>query len=319
MSIDAMKWARMADVQKSSSKAILLNLAMLVRYDAQDWTMFASIEYLTQVTHLNRKTVIDALARLRELGVLQDTGRRAGDSHSSIVYRLCPNAVPLIDLTRAPRITARSARQARPTEWNVDQRSIRPAPDQHEDAHAWVLETDPLASYEEGAYASPPGLPLDLPTSTVRSTCTQDGVSSDAPTGDAPILYSSLTIKEPRRTPQTSAYPDQGGFHLARRPRATAGAGATRLPAEWTLPERWRVWTQHERPQWPAEKVDATAATFCAYVRSRPGQAGMSADWFESWRLWVFRERENKGASQPWHTSWSGLVAKGKALGVTQA
>ena len=61
------------------------------------------------------------------------------------------------------------------------------------------------------------------------------------------------------------------------------------------------------------------AATFCAYVRSRPDQTGMSADWFESWRLWVFRERESKGLSKPWHTTWSGIVAKGKALGLTQA
>ena len=61
------------------------------------------------------------------------------------------------------------------------------------------------------------------------------------------------------------------------------------------------------------------AATFCAYVRSRPDQTGLSTDWFESWRLWVFRERESKGLSKPWHTTWSGIMAKGKALGLTQA
>ena len=98
MSVEASKWARMADVQKSSSKLVLLNLAQLVRYDAEHWTVFASIDYLAKVTHLNRKTVIEALGRLRELGAIQDTGRRAGDNRSSIIYRLCPNAVPLIDL-----------------------------------------------------------------------------------------------------------------------------------------------------------------------------------------------------------------------------
>jgi hypothetical protein len=147
MSIDAMKLAKMADVQKSSSKAILLNLAMLVRYDAREWAMFASIEYLAQVTHLNRKTVIDAIARLRELGVLQDTRRRAGDNRSSIIYRLCPNAVPLIDLTRAPGTTAGGARQAPQTvDVDFDQPSIQPNPSQ-EDATAWVLETHPVALF----------------------------------------------------------------------------------------------------------------------------------------------------------------------------
>jgi hypothetical protein len=54
-------------------------------------------------------------------------------------------------------------------------------------------------------------------------------------------------------------------------------------------------------------------------MRSRPGHAGLSGDWFESWRLWVFREWEPKASGKPWHTSWSGIVAKGKALGLTQA
>lgn len=321
MSVDAMKWARMANVQKSSSKAILLNLAMLVRYDAQDWTMFASIEYLAQVTHLNRKTVIDAIARLRELGVIQDTGRRVGDNRSSIIYRLCPNAVPLIDFKRVPGITARSVQQAPHPDWDVDQPSIHPDPMQEEDANAWVLETHPSARFEEGAYASPEGSQGDPQPSAFLSASAQDSAPCTAPVGDVPIIYTPLTTEERQNhsNPKTSTYSDRKVFTSTRLSRAGAGAAATRLPAGWVLPQRWRVWAQRARPQWPAEKVDTMAATFCAYVRSRPGQNGMSADWFESWRLWVFREREDKGSDKPWHTSWSGIMAKGKALGLTQA
>ena len=145
--------------------------------------MFASIEYLAQVTHLNRKTVIDAIARLRELGVLQDTGRRAGDNRSSIIYRLCPNAVPLIDFKRAPGITARSVQQAPHTDLDVDQPSTYPDPSQ-EDANAWVLEPHPVALFEEGAYASPPGPQVGLPTSSTYSAHTEDEITSHCAVGD---------------------------------------------------------------------------------------------------------------------------------------
>lgn len=96
MSIEASRWATQADVKKSTSKLVLLNLAQLVQYNASEWTVFASIEYLARVTHLNRKTVVEAMGRLRELGVIQDTGRRAGGNRSCILYRLCPDAVPLL-------------------------------------------------------------------------------------------------------------------------------------------------------------------------------------------------------------------------------
>jgi len=321
MSIEAMKWARMADVQKSSSKAILLNLAMLVRYDAQEWTVFASIEYLAQVTHLNRKTVIDALARLRELGVLQDTGRRAGDNRSSIVYRLCPNAVPLIDLRRTPGIAAGDTRQAPQSDQDFDQRPIYSDPSQEEEANDWVLETNPLPPFDEEVYASPSSSQLDLPASASYSAYAQDAAKSNVAVGNVMNSCASLNTEAPqnRPHPKTSAYSGQRVSHRARLPRAAAGAGATRLPAGWVLPEHWRVWTQRARPQWSSEKLDAMATTFCAYMRSRPGHAGLSGDWFESWRLWVFREWEPKASCKPWHTSWSGIVAKGKALGLTQA
>ena len=88
----------------------------------------------------------------------------------------------------------------------------------------------------------------------------------------------------------------------------------------WTLPERWRSWTQEQRPLWTHEKIDAMAATFSAYMRSRPGELGTSPDWFESWRLWVFREREpGEAAGAAWQNSWTGIVATGKKLGVEQA
>ncbi|QKH35342.1 hypothetical protein FOC84_10455 [Achromobacter pestifer] len=299
MSVEASKWARMADVQKSSSKLVLINLAQLVRYDADEWTAFASIEYLVCVTHLNRKTVIEALARLRELGAIQDTGRRAGDNRSSIIYKLCPNAVPLVKLsgTRAAGALVDEEPQG-----NLD--SIPGEKDAPESALA-AAESDER-----------PGNAGCAPTS-----------ASDGPgesTGWAPEAPALPTTTPPAAAEQdtaVAALQDHCSVrHSGTRRRPNAGPAATRLPATWELPAKWRDWALGQKPQWSDEKIDAMAATFSAYKRSQPGDGGTSSDWFESWRLWVFREWEPKGsANKPWQSTWSGIVAKGKKLGLEQA
>jgi hypothetical protein len=317
----------MADVQKSSSKLVLLNLAQLVRYDADHWTVFASIDYLARVTHLNRKTVIDALGRLRDLGAIQDTGRRAGDNRSSIIYRLCPNAVPMIDLAATGAVAGGESQAAQQDlalqdGFEADGGIVpptTPAGDlgtssaQSEPSERDGSAVDESLSPPKGDASSPHCGGSDaafLPTD--RSIgATGPGVGAEGPpTSDAA-----------RHTPTSRAA--KGGKRKGRRrqPDArAAGAGPTPLPASWTLPERWRSWTQAQRPLWTQEKIDAMAATFSAYMRSRPGELGMSPDWFESWRLWVFREREaGETTGTAWQNSWTGIVATGKKLGVEQA
>lgn len=306
MSVEASKWARMADVQKSSSKLVLLNLAQLVRYDAEHWTVFASIDYLAKVTHLNRKTVIEALGRLRELGAIQDTGRRAGDNRSSIIYRLCPNAVPLIDLAAAGAVAGGEAQAA--------QQDL---------------------ALQDGEHDAPPAAPAGgNPPSVDQRQPDQDGFGigemQEGPTeaGDVAEAGDSSPPDDRSRSSAPTTHVATGKAAKAsrkkgrrRQPEArAAGAGPTRLPVTWTLPERWRSWTQEQRPLWTHEKIDAMAATFSAYMRSRPGELGTSPDWFESWRLWVFRERESgEAAGTAWQNSWTGIVATGKKLGVEQA
>nr|WP_313658327.1 helix-turn-helix domain-containing protein [Achromobacter ruhlandii] len=330
MSVEACKWARMADVQKSSSKLILLSLAQLVRYDAQDWTVFASIEYLAKITHLNRKTVIEALARLRQLGAIQDTHMRAGENRSSVVYRLCPNAVPRIDMSAAAH-QADYQHASKPAQPRLDfaaptSDTVQDAGDSTDNADRGV-ETHLIA---ERALA-PTCSPLQEQDHALETTAAMVAAARDAsPEIDSdlstPRLATSTALaaaEVPSGRPATPA--QMKGAHSRRHRRISAptmysGAGATRLPADWSLPSRWRTWAQRERPHWPAEKIDAIAATFGAYMRSRPGEAGMSEDWFESWRLWVFREWDRQSSTRKsWQSSWTGIVAKGKALGLEQA
>jgi len=288
MSVEATKWARLAMVEKSSSKLILLNLAMLVRYDAEEWTVFASIEYLSKVTHLNRKTVIEALSRLREQGVIQDTGRRAGENRSCIVYRLCPNAVPLVNLTSASGVNAGNVAESRQA--GLDFHRVEPCSESDEDP------------------GHEPQVPEAVTALTTMGASMQDRASDSA-------AVATAVRQQPAEAEHASA-PAQRPGRRRHIQSPAAGAAPTRLPAGWTLPERWRVWTARERPHWNPEKIDAMAATFAAYMRSRPGEAGMSSDWFESWRLWVFREWEAKASRAPWYSTWSGIVAKGRSLGL---
>lgn len=140
--------------------------------------------------------------------------------------------------------------------------------------------------------------------------------------GDFSLTHDSSRNSAPA-TPAPTGKAAKGARKKGRRRQSearAAGAGPTRLPVTWTLPERWRSWTQEQRPLWTHEKIDAMAATFSAYMRSRPGELGTSPDWFESWRLWVFRERESgEAACTAWQNSWTGIVARGKKLGVEQA
>lgn len=330
MSIEASKWARMADVQKSSSKLVLLELAHLVRFDAADWTVFASIEYLAKITHLNRKTVIEALARLRQLGAIQDTLMRTGENRSSVVYRLCPNAVPRIDMATAAH-QADYQHASKPAQQGLD--FAASTPDTVQDAGDITdnadrdVETDLVA--EHAVAPSCPALQeqdhaFEAAGAVVAATRNASPeIESDPATPCLATSTTSSAADVPSVRPVTPAQMQGAHTRGHRRRSASAmysGAGATRLPAGWSLPSRWRTWAQRERPHWPAEKIDAMAATFSAYMRSRPGEAGMSEDWFESWRLWVFREWERQSPTRKsWQSSWTGIVAKGKALGLEQA
>ncbi|CUJ49624.1 helix-turn-helix domain-containing protein [Achromobacter kerstersii] len=344
MSVAASKWARLADVQKSSSKLVLLNLAQLVRYDDEQWNVFASIEYLAKVTHLNRKTVIEALGRLRKLGAIQDTGRRAGDNRSSIIYRICPNAVPLIDVVTSGTVASginvqRTSQHDFECDSDAGAHPYTPAPgDALATGDRFAFTTlDPQAGHatEEPAndarcteLEAPRDDNQELCLANIPA-CITDGETEDRRPGKGvPTAqgWQTAGFAAPGNKQQTSADRGSRRHRTGAKERSTtassAGAAATPLPSGWSLPERWQIWTQRERPHWSAEKIDAMAATFSAYMRSRPGDGGLSADWFESWRLWVFRERESKDAKEsakPWHASWSGIVTKGKRLGLEQA
>ena len=70
-----------------------------------------------------------------------------------------------------------------------------------------------------------------------------------------------------------------------------AEARASRLPADWALPEQWLIWTRTERTDWPIPYVRGVADQFRDYWVAKPGKDGTKLDWEATWRNWIRREK----------------------------
>ncbi|OWT68071.1 MULTISPECIES: helix-turn-helix domain-containing protein [unclassified Achromobacter] len=86
MSVEAISWALKQPIKPSSAKFVLVAIANCA--DGQDFIAWPSMAYLTEATDQDRKTVLANVARLKEMGFLEDTGERKGSTKQVIVYRL---------------------------------------------------------------------------------------------------------------------------------------------------------------------------------------------------------------------------------------
>ena len=78
-------WAWALKVGSSSIKSILIALTERAN---KSLVAYPSIACLCDMTELNRKTVIAGLSALVEMGLIEDTGIRAGSTHQIIAYRI---------------------------------------------------------------------------------------------------------------------------------------------------------------------------------------------------------------------------------------
>lgn len=85
LSFEAISWACRQRVGKSSVKFVLIALAN--HADAQGFA-WPSISHISETTEQDRKTVVAALATLRESGFLIDTGDKKGSTKQVTVYQL---------------------------------------------------------------------------------------------------------------------------------------------------------------------------------------------------------------------------------------
>jgi hypothetical protein len=89
VSFAAIRWALAQPVAKSSAKFVLIAMADCVNADnASEWLCWPSYRHLAERTSLDFKTVEAGVSRLKMLGYLFDTGKRAGQTSKVVVYRL---------------------------------------------------------------------------------------------------------------------------------------------------------------------------------------------------------------------------------------
>jgi hypothetical protein len=88
VSFDAMKWALEQQVPKSSTKFVLVAMADCVHSQGELMVCWPTVAHIAKLTALDRKTVIDAVQRLRQGGWIRDTGERRGATGQVFVYEL---------------------------------------------------------------------------------------------------------------------------------------------------------------------------------------------------------------------------------------
>ncbi len=109
--------------------------------------------------------------------------------------------------------------------------------------------------------------------------------------GNASTVTTPLPREEKRREENSSSL------------RSEEGARASRLPTDWALPEPWREWAEHERPELDLTR---TAAAFADYWHGKAGKDGRKVDWAATWRNWVRNERSippSRASPQPKHAA----------------
>ncbi len=96
MSFEAMAWAMRQPVGRSSAKFLLVAMAECVNDKSEEMLCFPSISHLAQATDMDPKSVKANLQKLRELGFIEDTGDRKGQTGRVVIYRLkTPEIEPL--------------------------------------------------------------------------------------------------------------------------------------------------------------------------------------------------------------------------------
>lgn len=140
MSFAALAWASKYRADSAAVKLVLL--AYADRHNEETGCAYPSIAWLSDFASLNRKTVITAVTKLEAAGILEDTGKRQGDTKQIKVYRLNFETVPQTEQFQKRNSTENSGKESQKRDTEPVREPIPP--------------TDPIGS------ASPKGDELPL-------------------------------------------------------------------------------------------------------------------------------------------------------------
>lgn len=112
MSFDALAWAGKCRAGSAGRKLVLLALAD--RHNTEEAVSRPSIAWIAEWTDLNRKTVIAALQELERIGLISDSGERAGKTGQIKAYHLHFETVPKTEQSQkrnSPIISAKESQK----------------------------------------------------------------------------------------------------------------------------------------------------------------------------------------------------------------
>jgi len=111
MSFVALAWASQQKLDRPSDKLILLAYANC--FNEESGFAYPSVQWLCDFSSLNRKTVIQAVARLEESGFLEDTGRRVGSTKQVKVYTVIVGEIKTVPKRGPLKSTTFSDKESR--------------------------------------------------------------------------------------------------------------------------------------------------------------------------------------------------------------
>lgn len=262
MSIKAIHWALSAPVKHSPAKHILTVMAFHERDNMKVW---ASVTTLAAHTAQDRKTVLANLKRLAELGVIEDTGERTGQTGSVVVWRL------VATIPEAPETESK----------------------QYQNLHrSPVPDLEPLSSTKSPPASEAEAVP-GPPGSSTKFSVKQYQKPPEA------VPNSPTEPLEPRdRTLKNRIGENALTLTLVENPAPTehettdeSMTKGTRLSPDWMLTKALGDWALNEVPGWTPDDVRRSADTFRDYWVAKPGKDGVKLDWSATWRNWVRKER----------------------------
>jgi len=116
LSVEAISWALAQPLDRSSAKFVLVAMANCANADMTCWP---SVAYLSEATCQDRKTVLENIKRLKDIGIIRATDERRGKTGQVTVYLIdqeyqkrdastVPKTAPVPKTVPVPKTDAKS-------------------------------------------------------------------------------------------------------------------------------------------------------------------------------------------------------------------
>jgi hypothetical protein len=258
VSFVATRWAWDQLTLKSSTKLVLLAMADCVNAEGGEMLCWPSYRFIAKRTSLDAKTVEAGVYRLREAGLITDTGKRRGETGKVVVY--------LLNVSENGCITTGPEGEGGPTPQHAnDTKSgdVKPAGNDTE-----IPSNPPKngAQSPQISGAMTPKAVVRISKGTIKESGKESGKSACAQPPDVADQtwkdWTALRTKKRTTVSETAIaearkQADLAGLTLERFLQIWCARGSQGLEASWLKPEERRQ-QQPSEPAWRTEQRQRT-------------------------------------------------------------